>query len=100
MKRKPEPYRRARTYFQAYAAAVALNCLDKAFAELQAGRTRTWTDFEVPNNTIGCGFHEAMRGVLSHHLMVRDGKIANYHPLVAHAVERLAARSPRHARAL
>ena len=29
---------------------------------------------------IGCGFTEAVRGVLSHHMVIRDGKIANYHP--------------------
>ena len=33
-----------------------------------------------PNEAIGCGFHEAVRGVLSHHVVIRDGKIANYHP--------------------
>ena len=71
---------RARTYFQAYAAACALHFLEKAFAELQAGRTRTWTDFKVPDEAIGCGFHEAVRGVLSHHLVIKGGKIANYHP--------------------
>ncbi len=71
---------RARTYFQAYAAAMALHFVDKALEELQAGRTRTWADFEVPNEAIGCGFHEAVRGVLSHHVVIRDGKIANYHP--------------------
>ncbi len=71
---------RARTYFQAYAAASALHFMDKALAELQAGRTATWTDFKVPDEAIGCGFHEAVRGVLSHHLVIRDGKIANYHP--------------------
>ena len=37
-------------------------------------------DFKVPDEAIGCGFHEAVRGVLSHHLVIRDGKIANYHP--------------------
>ena len=37
-------------------------------------------DFDVPDEAIGCGFHEAVRGVLSHHLVIRDGKIANYHP--------------------
>ena len=41
---------------------------------------RTWTDFKVPDEAIGCGFHEAVRGVLSHHVVIRDGKIANYHP--------------------
>ena len=71
---------RARTYFQAYAAACALYFAEQAMRELYAGRTRTWTDFRVPDQAIGCGFHEAVRGVLSHHVVIRDGKIANYHP--------------------
>ncbi len=71
---------RARTYFQAYAAASALYFLEQAFKTLYAGQTKTWTDFKVPNEAIGCGFHEAVRGVLSHHVVIRNGKIANYHP--------------------
>jgi hydrogenase large subunit len=71
---------RARTYFQAYAAATALHFVEKALEELYAGRTKTWSDFTVPEEAIGCGFHEAVRGVLSHHVVIRDGKIANYHP--------------------
>jgi hydrogenase large subunit len=71
---------RARTYFQAYAAACALHFLDKAFEELHAGRTRTWEPFTVPQDGFSCGFTEAVRGVLSHHMVIRDGKIANYHP--------------------
>ena len=72
---------RARTYFQAYAAACA-PLLRRAGARRSctpAGR-KTWTDFKVPDEAIGCGFHEAVRGVLSHHVVIRDGKIANYHP--------------------
>ena len=49
-------------------------------AEVHAGRLTTWTPFQVPEEAIGCGFHEAVRGVLSHHMVIRDGKIANYHP--------------------
>ena len=71
---------RARTYFQAYAAACALHFAEKALAELHAGRTKTWNDFKVPEEAIGCGFHEAVRGVLSHHVVIRNHKIANYHP--------------------
>jgi hydrogenase large subunit len=71
---------RARTYFQAYAAGCALYFAERAMEELHAGRTRTWTDFKVPEEAIGCGFHEAVRGVLSHHVVIRKGKIANYHP--------------------
>jgi hydrogenase large subunit len=71
---------RARTYFQAYASAAALYFLDMASREVHAGRTKTWTEFKVPEEAIGCGFHEAVRGVLSHHVVIRGGKIANYHP--------------------
>jgi hydrogenase large subunit len=71
---------RSRTYFQAYAAACALYFAEQAMKELYAGHARTWNDFRVPDEAIGCGFHEAVRGVLSHHVVIRDGKIANYHP--------------------
>ena len=71
---------RARTYFQAYAAAAALYFAERALAEVHAGHTKTWVDFDVPDEAIGCGFHEAVRGVLSHHMVIRNKKIANYHP--------------------
>jgi hydrogenase large subunit len=71
---------RARTYFQAYAAACAYHFTEQALAELRAGRTETWTPFTVPSDAVACGFHEAVRGMLSHHLVIRNGKVANYHP--------------------
>jgi hydrogenase large subunit len=71
---------RARTYFQAYAAAAALHFVEMALKEIHAGHTKVATEFKVPDEAIGCGFHEAVRGVLSHHLVIRDKKIANYHP--------------------
>ncbi|HKC27460.1 MAG TPA: nickel-dependent hydrogenase large subunit [Jatrophihabitans sp.] len=71
---------RARVYFVAYAAGMALHFLDKGMALMRSGDMRTFQDFDVPDEAIGCGFHEAVRGVLSHHLVIRDGKIANYHP--------------------
>jgi hydrogenase large subunit len=71
---------RARTYFQAYACASALHFTEKALAEVRAGHTKTWEQFKVPDEGIGCGFTEAVRGVLSHHMVIRGGKIANYHP--------------------
>ena len=60
--------------------ACALHFVEQALEEIRAGRTKTWERFEVPNEGIGCGFTEAVRGVLSHHMVIRDGKIANYHP--------------------
>jgi hydrogenase large subunit len=71
---------RARSYFQAYAAACALYFCEQAMKEVYAGRTQTWSEFKVPDEGIGCGFHEAVRGMLSHHMVIRGGKIANYHP--------------------
>ncbi|MEU6262952.1 nickel-dependent hydrogenase large subunit [Saccharopolyspora shandongensis] len=71
---------RARVYFVAYAAAMALHFTEQAMEQVRAGDSRTFTDFEVPDEAIGCGFHEAVRGVLSHHLVIKDKKIANYHP--------------------
>lgn len=71
---------RARSYFQAYAAACALYFIEQALKEVHAGRTQTWEPFNVPNEGVSCGFTEAVRGMLSHHMVIRDGKIANYQP--------------------
>jgi len=71
---------RARAYFIAYSAAMAYGFVEEGLGYVRKGQTKTFNSFEVPDEAIGCGFHEAVRGVLSHHLVIRDGKIANYHP--------------------
>jgi len=71
---------RARVYFIAYAAAMAMKFVEDALRRLRGGDVRVFQDFDVPKEAIGCGFHEAVRGVLSHHVVIRDRKIANYHP--------------------
>jgi hydrogenase large subunit len=71
---------RARAYFIAYAGAMALYFIDQALERVHQGDVKVFQEFDVPDESIGCGFHEAVRGVLSHHLVIRDGKIANYHP--------------------
>ena len=71
---------RARSYHQAYSALVGLYNLEQALKEVRAGRTKSWNDFKVPESAVSVGFHEAARGVLSHHMVIRDGKIANYQP--------------------
>ena len=71
---------RARSYFIAYSAAMALHFVNEALTLVRQGETKVFENFEVPDEAIGCGFHEAVRGVLSHHMVIRDGKIANYHP--------------------
>ena len=71
---------RARAYFLAYAAGMAYHFAEKGMVEVMKGHTKTFEDFAVPDEAIGVGFHEAVRGVLSHHLVIRDRKIANYQP--------------------
>ncbi|MFI8850867.1 nickel-dependent hydrogenase large subunit [Streptomyces sp. NPDC053499] len=71
---------RARPYFIAYSAAMAFDFVERALNLVRAGDTKIFNDFELPDEAIGCGFHEAVRGVLSHHLVIKDKKIANYHP--------------------
>src|ERR1700675_556302 len=43
---------RARTYFQAYAAAAALYFVERALQEVRAGRLKTWSEFTVPEEAI------------------------------------------------
>ena len=83
---------RARTYFQAYAAACALHFAEKALAEIRAGHTKTWEPFEVPDEGIGCGFTEAVRGrpVAPHGHPGREDR--QLPPVPADAVERQPAR--------
>ena len=57
-----------------------MHFVDQGLQEVRAGNTKVFENFDVPDEAIGCGFHEAVRGVLSHHLVIRDKKIANYHP--------------------
>ncbi|MGH2364138.1 MAG: nickel-dependent hydrogenase large subunit, partial [Chloroflexota bacterium] len=71
---------RARIYFCAYAAAMGYYFVNQALELVRAGETKVSVPVKVPDEAIGCGFHEAVRGVLSHHLVIREGKIANYHP--------------------
>ena len=59
----------------------ALHCLERA---LDGGPGRpdedAGTTSRCPRRRSSVGFHEAARGVLSHHMVIRDGKIANYQP--------------------
>jgi hydrogenase large subunit len=71
---------RARIYFIAYAAAMAMHFVEQALERINQGDVKVFEEFKVPDEGIGCGFHEAVRGVLSHHVVIRNGKIANYHP--------------------
>ena len=88
---------RARTYFQAYAAACALHFAEKALVEIRAGRTKTWEKFDVPDEGIGCGFTEAVRGVLEPPHGDSRRQDRELSPVSADAVERQPPRQLRHA---
>jgi hydrogenase large subunit len=47
------------------------------------GDTDTFVQPEFPKGEVmGCGMHEAPRGLLSHWVVIKDGKIANYQAVV------------------
>jgi hydrogenase large subunit len=71
---------RARTYFQAYAAGLAMYFCERGIEMVGKGVTKTANEFKVPQEAISVGFTEAVRGVLSHHMVIKDGKIENYQP--------------------
>ena len=79
---------RARTYFQAYAAACALYFMEKALAELRAGHTKTWEPFRVPGRGDQLRVHRgrARRAVAPHGDQGRQDR--ELPPVPADAVER------------
>jgi hydrogenase large subunit len=65
---------RARTYFQAYAPRARCTSSRRRSPRCARATRRPWEPFKVPNEGIGCGFTEAVRGVLSHHLVIRAAR--------------------------
>ena len=72
---------RARTYFQAYAAGCRAALRREGPRRGPRGQhARPGRSSRCPTRPSAVGFTEAVRGVLSHHMVIRGGKIANYHP--------------------
>ncbi len=69
---------RARAYQVAYAGMVAYADLLKAFDYLRRGEIRMSVRFLPPEKKISAGFWECSRGAVTHHLVIRKHKIANY----------------------
>ena len=69
---------RARAHHVAYCGMVAYTYLLKAFDYLRRGERAMAVPYTVPQFGIGVGFWEAGRGVLTHHAVVEEGKLANY----------------------
>ena len=79
---------RARTYFQAYAAACALYFCEQALAEIRAGHTKTWEPFTVPGRGVQLRLHRgrARRAQPPHGDQGRQDR--QLPPVPADAVER------------
>ena len=79
---------RARTYFQAYAAACALHFVEQALSEVRAGRTQTWEPFRGAGGGDLGRLHRGRAGcALASHGDPR-GQDRELPPLPADAVER------------
>ncbi len=62
---------------------LALEQWDLLVANIASGDTEICNEPVFPRGEIrGCGFHEAPRGALSHWVIIRDGRIANYQAVV------------------
>jgi hydrogenase large subunit len=81
--RKPErpntlERNRARAYQLAHAGIIAYSCLLDAFDFVRKGQTAMSTRLLIPDKSIGLGFCESSSGAVSHHLVIRNQRIANY----------------------
>ncbi len=73
----------ARAVRAAVLSELALKHWQLLVENIGGGDTAIFTPWEYPKGEIrGYGFHEAPRGTLSHWVIIRDGKIANYQAVV------------------
>ena len=73
----------ARAVRAAVIAETALAHWQKLAENIGGGDTEIFVEPKFPSGEIrGFGFHEAPRGALSHWVVIRDGKIANYQCVV------------------
>jgi hydrogenase large subunit len=69
---------RARAYYHAYSAYCGINMVLNALDLMKAGKTEVWTHYEKPDEGIGVGMIEAMRGGCWHWCVMKKGVIYNY----------------------
>ena len=68
-------------------AEISKYFFDKLVANIKSGDTRVvnndkWDPSTWPKEAKGVGFYEAPRGALSHWVVIKDGKVANYQAVV------------------
>ncbi|GLW67190.1 hypothetical protein Arub01_54330 [Actinomadura rubrobrunea] len=62
---------------------MALHFVEQGAAARPRGQSPGVQEFGSPHDAIGFGFYEAVRGVLPHHMVIRDDKSADRHPYAA-----------------
>jgi hydrogenase large subunit len=72
----------ARAVRTAVLAELALKHWQLLVDNIQKGDTTIWNEPKFEGEQRGFGFHEAPRGTLSHWVVIKDGKIANYQAVV------------------
>jgi len=73
----------ARAVRTAVISDMAIKHWGLLIANIKSGDTEIYVKPEFPRGEVrGFGFHEAPRGTLSHWVVVKDGKIANYQAVV------------------
>ncbi|HDM36691.1 MAG TPA: hydrogenase [Candidatus Syntrophoarchaeum butanivorans] len=69
---------RARAYYHAYTAHCMLEMATRMLELMKAGKTGVWNEYKKPDEGIGYGVTEAMRGMVSHWCVMKHGVIHNY----------------------
>jgi len=69
---------RARAYQIAYSSLMAFTFMLKAFEYIQKGQKKMSTPFRAPGEAVGAGFCEGVRGAVTHHVVIKDKRIADY----------------------
>ncbi len=69
---------RARAYQIAYSSLMAFTFMLKAFEYIQKGQKKMSTPFRAPGEAVGIGFCEGVRGAVTHHVVIKDKRIADY----------------------
>jgi hydrogenase large subunit len=69
---------RARAYQIAYGSLIAFTFMLKAFEYIRRGETRMSAQFRPPETAFGIGFHEGVRGAVTHHIGINDRKVDCY----------------------
>ncbi|QQS47387.1 MAG: nickel-dependent hydrogenase large subunit [Acidobacteriota bacterium] len=69
---------RARAYQLSYTGLAAFASLLEAFDCLRRGETEMSKRFNLPDRSVGVGFWESSSGPMSHHIVIRNRRLANY----------------------